>query len=53
MKLAKIDPKSKQDPNMTINTGMVEIHLKFNSSKEKKDWYEAIIECQKRLQEKK
>lgn len=45
LKLAKIDPKSKFDTSMVINTGTMQIHLKFMSIEEKKEWYFAIIEC--------
>ena len=35
LKLAKIDPKTKTDLNMLINTGTMLIHLKFNTIEEK------------------
>ncbi len=49
LKLAKIDPKTKFDNNMIINTGTMEIHLKFASIDEKREWYFAILECQQLL----
>lgn len=30
---------------MVINTGTTQIHLKFNSIDEKREWYFSIIEC--------
>lgn len=34
---------------MTINTGINEVHLRFNSVNEKKEWITAILDCQKKL----
>jgi hypothetical protein len=47
LKLAKVDhnPKGKKDNNMVINNGMSEMHLKFQSAKEKMEWYQDIMEC--------
>ena len=49
LKLAKVDPKTKMDNNMVINTGTMEIHLKFSNFEEKSAWYYAILECQQEL----
>ena len=49
LKLAKIDPKTPSDKKITIYTGTSELHLKFHSNEEKKEWLEAIQDCQHRL----
>jgi hypothetical protein len=42
LKLAKIDPKPSDSKKITIYTGTSEMHLKFHSPEEKKEWLEAI-----------
>jgi hypothetical protein len=47
--LAKVDSKKSGDNNMVINTGTMEIHLKFKNSEEKIEWFKAIMECQNNI----
>lgn len=42
LKLIRIDPKTPSDKKITIYTGTSEMHLKFYTPEEKKEWLLAI-----------
>ena len=49
LRVARVDAKKSTDKNMSINTGTMEIHLKFASPEEKIEWFKAIMECKNAL----